>query len=152
MGICHWNNFKNQSTFAKVMIKSQVSCFWDRVYINHYRFPTHWAIGHSDEKMWLDCQTLHKFSTQNLAFLCKCVPWQALWIAVYRKITHGWIYIPSVISSVSGFTEKIASVDGPEIEIIIKCGIWRTEAVSREQQQQQQQLYILHCANISCLQ
>jgi len=54
---------------------------------------------------------------------------------------------------VSGFTEKIASVDGPEIEIIIKCGIRRTEAVSREQQQQQQQqLCILHCANISCLQ
>jgi len=40
-----------------------------------------------------------------------------------------------VISSLSDFCEKIASVDGPEIEIIIKCGIRHIEAVSREQQQ-----------------
>ena len=32
-------------------------------------------------------------------------------------------------SNVSDFAEKIASVDGPETEIIIKCGILRIEAI-----------------------
>ena len=38
-------------------------------------------------------------------------------------------------NNVSDFAEKISSVDGPETEIIIKSGIWHTEAVWRVQQQ-----------------
>jgi len=38
-------------------------------------------------------------------------------------------------NNVSDFPEKIGSVDGPETEIIIKRGIWHTEAVWRVQQQ-----------------
>jgi len=43
-------------------------------------------------------------------------------------------------NNMSDFAEKIASVDGPETEIIIKCGIPCIEAILRIQQQQQQ-----HC-------
>jgi len=49
-------------------------------------------------------------------------------------------------NNVSDFPEKIGSVDGPETEIIIKCGIRHIEAVLRFQQQQQQQqlLFIVY--------
>jgi len=40
-------------------------------------------------------------------------------------------------NNVSDFAEKIASVDGPETEIIIKSGIPRIKAILRVQHQQQ---------------
>ena len=39
-------------------------------------------------------------------------------------------------SNVSDFAEKIASVDGPETEMIIKCEIPRIEVILRVEQQQ----------------
>jgi len=34
LGICQWKNFENPSTFAEVMIKSQVTWFlWDTAYM-----------------------------------------------------------------------------------------------------------------------
>ena len=42
-------------------------------------------------------------------------------------------------NNVSDFAQKIASVDGPETEIIIKSGILCIKAILRVQQQQQQQ-------------
>jgi len=46
------------------------------------------------------------------------------------------------------FPEKIASVDGPEIEINIKCGIWRIEAVSRATTTKQ---LAAHCCIVNVL-
>ena len=46
-------------------------------------------------------------------------------------------------NNVSGFPEKIGSVDGSETAIIIKRGIRHIEAVLRVQQQQQQLLFII---------
>jgi len=60
------------------------------------------------------------------------------YVGIDLKLQNQKKYLSSAISSVFYFfPEKIASVDGQEIEII-KCGIRRIEAVSREQQQQQQ--------------
>jgi len=50
----------------------------------------------------------------------------------------------------SDFLEKIASVDGPETEIIIKCGIWHIDAILRVQQQQQQ-LFIIYLTYVIVL-
>jgi len=53
-------------------------------------------------------------------------------------------------NNVSDFAEKIASsVDGPETEIIIKCGIPRIEAILRVQQQQQ--LFIVYLTYVIVL-
>jgi len=46
-------------------------------------------------------------------------------------------------NNVTDFAEKIASVDGPETEIIIMCGIPCIEAILTVQQQQQQ-LFIVY--------
>jgi len=52
--------------------------------------------------------------------------------------------------NMSDFLEKIASVDGPETEIIIKCGIWHIDAILRVQQQQQQ-LFIIYLTYVIVL-
>ena len=53
-------------------------------------------------------------------------------------------------NNVSDFAEKIASVDGPETEIIIRSGIPYIEAILRVQQQQQQ-LFIVYLTYVSVL-
>jgi len=53
-------------------------------------------------------------------------------------------------NNVSDFAEKIASVDGPETEIIIKSGIPCIKAILRVQQQQQQ-LFIVYLTYVIVL-
>ena len=51
-------------------------------------------------------------------------------------------------NNVSDFAEKIANVDGPETEIIIKSGILRSKAILRVQQQQ---LFIVYLTYVIVL-
>jgi len=53
-------------------------------------------------------------------------------------------------NNVSDFAEKIAIVDGPETEIIIKSGIPRIKAILRVQEQQQQ-LFIVYLTYVIVL-
>ena len=52
-------------------------------------------------------------------------------------------------NNVSDFADKIASVDGPETEIIIKSGIPCIKAILRVQQQQQ--LFIVYLTYVIVL-
>jgi len=54
-------------------------------------------------------------------------------------------------NNVSDFAQKIASVDGPETEIIIKSGILCIKAILGVQQQQQQQLFIVYLTYVIVL-